>query len=177
MLDSHGDLEEAKKRDLAEREDIAQREEAAAAIGGQVGVERKGDGSDEVQVRPMDEKEIDWFAYYLAVSRAWARCHHLDEGSRLYGIPGSYDLALSPETDVQAQRAPPHPHPSDPDPHVVHSGIHHREVQIRIYATLLDGPSWTLGTARGRSRRGGHVGQYRMDSQMDGSAYHKCRAS
>ena len=70
MLDSHGDIEEAKKRDLAEREGIAQREEAAAAIGGQVGVERKGDGSDEVQVRPMDEKEIDWFAYYLAVSRA-----------------------------------------------------------------------------------------------------------
>ena len=76
MLETQGDLKQAEKKDAEEREAIARREEAAAEVGREVGVEVQRTGGDvdgkeegkEGGIQPVDAGEIDWFAYYLAVS-------------------------------------------------------------------------------------------------------------
>lgn len=71
-------MKEAEKKDAEEREGIARREEEAAEVGGELGLEVRvqgegddGDGKEEGKeagIKPVDAGEIDWFAYYLAVS-------------------------------------------------------------------------------------------------------------
>lgn len=70
-------MKEAEKKDAEVREGIARREEMEAAkVGGagELGVEVQRIGEDEVvdgkeaRIEPVDAGEIDWFAYYLAVS-------------------------------------------------------------------------------------------------------------
>lgn len=75
LLETHGDVKEAEKKDAEEREGIARREEAAAEVGNQLGLEVRAEkedgemsGKEEVEIMPVDAGEIDWFAYYLAVS-------------------------------------------------------------------------------------------------------------
>lgn len=78
LLETHGDVKEAEKKDAEEREGIARREEEAAEAGRELGVEVQRTGKDgvvdgkeeerEAGIKPVDAGEIDWFAYYLAVS-------------------------------------------------------------------------------------------------------------
>jgi hypothetical protein len=75
LLETHGDVKEAEKKDAEEQEGIARREEEAAEVGGELRVEVRAEKEDGemsgkvgVEIMPVDAGEIDWFAYYLAVS-------------------------------------------------------------------------------------------------------------